>query len=196
MIERYPLQWPEGWPRTQYPEYSRFSTSLVSARNEVLDELQRLGASDYTISSNLQLLANGMIASRQPRLQDTGVAVYFTLDGEQKCIPSDKYVTAEDNLHAVALTIKALRGLERWGTGQIMKAAFRGFTALPETAGQGVPTVLTWFETLGLSANAPVEDIREAYRELAKTHHPDVGGDPVEFQKILRAYQEGLKARK
>lgn len=31
MAEAFPLDWPEGWPREQNPQYSRFQTGLVDA---------------------------------------------------------------------------------------------------------------------------------------------------------------------
>ena len=42
---------------------------------------------------------------------------------------------------------------------------------------------------LDVSPNATDEEIHRAYRKLASTHHPDLGGDKEEFQKILNAYE-------
>src|SRR5688500_17728679 len=114
-ITAYPLCWPIGWPRCQSPLYSNFKTGLAKARDGLARELDLLGARGVVVSSNAVLLRDGSIAARQPRLTDTGVAVYFTLGNEQKCIPCDKWVYLEDNVHAIALTVNALRGLERWG---------------------------------------------------------------------------------
>ena len=41
---------------------------------------------------------------------------------------------------------------------------------------------------LGVSANADSIEIRRAYRQLVKQHHPDVGGDPDRFKQINAAY--------
>ncbi|CAF4121754.1 unnamed protein product, partial [Adineta steineri] len=32
-------------------------------------------------------------------------------------------------------------------------------------------------------------DIRHAYHELSKQHHPDQGGDPENFKKLVKAYK-------
>ena len=34
------------------------------------------------------------------------------------------------------------------------------------------------YQTLGVDKNATADDIKSAYRKLAKQHHPDLGGDP------------------
>ncbi len=36
----------------------------------------------------------------------------------------------------------------------------------------------SYYDVLGVAADATSEDIRRAYRRLAKAHHPDVSGEP------------------
>ena len=48
------------------------------------------------------------------------------------------------------------------------------------------------YEILGVSRDASDEDIRRAYRSLAREHHPDVSGDPAaeeRFKEIAGAYE-------
>lgn len=195
MTEAYPLQWPLGWPRTEYPVYSQFrNPTVASARNLILDELNRLGADRVVISSNMALNRDGFPSAQQRRMNDTGVAVYFYLNGEERCIPSDKYVTVEENLHAVGRSIEALRSLERWGTGQIMEAAFRGFKALPANAGESVG-VRAWHEVLQVSPNADPDIIKSAYRKLSARYHPDnqETGNVQLYMDVQQAYNEAKK---
>lgn len=46
----------------------------------------------------------------------------------------------------------------------------------------------TPYSILGLTPNATEEEIKGAYRRLAAQHHPDKGGDEVEFIKVKLAY--------
>lgn len=45
-----------------------------------------------------------------------------------------------------------------------------------------------YYEVLGLNENASQEEIKKAYKQLAKTHHPDKGGDEEQFKKISEAF--------
>ena len=45
------------------------------------------------------------------------------------------------------------------------------------------------YNILGVTRTASQDDIKKAFRKLAMTHHPDKGGNAVEFQKINEAYE-------
>lgn len=46
----------------------------------------------------------------------------------------------------------------------------------------------TYYDVLGVSKNASGADIKRAYRNLVKTHHPDKGGDETKFKEISEAF--------
>jgi len=183
----YPLHWPPGWPRTPRPRASSFATSFAKARWILLDELRLLGAKNVVISSNVPLRQDGLPYARFSEPGDKGVAVYFTLEGNQQCIPCDKWNKTEANLQAIRLTVAALRGLERWGAKEMVTAAFRGFQALP------APNAKTWYEILQVSSTASEDEIRSAYRNLARKVHPDLGGSHEQFVELHQAFEDGLK---
>lgn len=45
---------------------------------------------------------------------------------------------------------------------------------------------------LGLEAGTSKEDIKRAYRRLAKQHHPDCGGDAEKFKEIQAAFERTM----
>ena len=45
------------------------------------------------------------------------------------------------------------------------------------------------YARLGVSSDASKEEIRRAYKDLAREKHPDRGGDPEEFKKIQEAHE-------
>ena len=45
-----------------------------------------------------------------------------------------------------------------------------------------------YYQVLGVNENASNEEIRKAYRKLAKEYHPDAGGNEETIKKISIAY--------
>jgi len=189
----YPLTWPDGRPRTApcNRKHARFKPNFASSRDACLHEIRLLKGSGVILSTNLRLgKRDGLPLSDESfkNIPDPGVAVYFERKSKQMCFACDCYLTVVDNLHAINLTIQALRGITRWGTGDMMEAAFRGFAALP---GIGETTGTKWWEVLGIPINATREQAQAAFRSLAKKHHPDVtGGDDTKFIEIQTALRQ------
>ena len=46
-----------------------------------------------------------------------------------------------------------------------------------------------YYKTLGVPRDAKTEDIKKAFRKLARKHHPDAGGDEAKFKEINEAYE-------
>ncbi len=215
--ERYPLSWPTGWRRTpaaarnraqfskrtqQRREWrdatgalkvstwsSKSDLSVSEATRRLTEKLRRLGVDgdDFILSTNLQVRLDGLPRSNQRDPGDPGVAVYFRLAGKDRCLASDRWDRVADNIAAIAAHIEALRAIERYGIGTIDQA-FAGYTALPATTDE-------WWIVLGVKPNDGTDIITTRFRELARTHHPDRGGDPNEMVRINAAYEAFKKER-
>ncbi|WP_421717460.1 J domain-containing protein [Algiphilus sp.] len=185
-VEAFPLCWPHGRPRTKRPERSRFGVSLAVARDELIAEIQRLGGKQVVVSSNVELRRDGLPYASRREPDDPGVAVYFTYRGTQHCFACDQWDLVRDNIQAIRKTIEALRGIARWGTGDMMERAFTGFQALPDPESASLPS---WRTVLGCENATTLNEVRAAYRRAAHRAHPDSGGDSDQFHLVQRAWE-------
>jgi hypothetical protein len=154
-------------------------------------EIRMLGGGLPVLSTNIPLRRDGLPYANHRQPDDKGVAVYFTYKGRQMCFACDKWDKVEDNIQAVRKTIEALRGIARWGTGDMMERAFTGFQALPSPE---MANKRQWWQVLGVDRAASAEAIKEAYRSKAKACHPDAGGDEAMMAELNAAYSEATRA--
>lgn len=186
MTEAYPLAWPIGRPRTKRPERSRFDVTFARARDELFRELDLMGARYAVLSTNISLRRDGLPYANQPEPDDRGAAIYFEWKSRQMCFACDRWDRTRDNIQAIRHTISALRGIERWGTGDMLAAAFVGFEALPPPSEKG------WWDVLGVARNADRDTIKTAFREKAMERHPDSGGTNTMMAELNLAYREAM----
>lgn len=185
-VEAFPLTWPAGWKRTNYRERSRFKVTPGRARDQLFEELRRLGANKIILSTNIELRQDGLPYCNRRAPADPGVAVYFQHKGRPMVFACDQWISVEENMWAIMHTIDALRGIERWSASDMLERAFTGFQALPSGEKK------TWWEVLGVPRNASQDQIRDRFRQLAREHHPDHGGQNDEMTKLNDAYSEGM----
>lgn len=188
--EAYPLHWPIGRPRTpsHKREEGRFKTTPGRATDEIFEELRRMGVRLPVLSTNVVLRQDGIpYANRKPP-EDPGIAVYFEYKGKQFTFACDRYDRVHKNIKATAKTIEALRGIERWGTGEMVQQAFAGFAALPAPEAKK-----PWWEVLEVPHYAPWGDIVARRNQLAKINHPDRGGNLDRMAEINAAFKDAEK---
>jgi hypothetical protein len=186
MAEAFPLAWPAGMPRTERPARSAFGdVTIHRATQELLWEIERTHGRLPVISTNLELRNDGLPYSKQRPITDPGVAVYFTRRGRQLVFACDRWDRIEHNMRAITKTIDAMRGIERWGSSDLMERAFMGFEALPAPE--------QWWQVLGVSERAPRDEITRAYREKARSAHPDTGGSEAAMARLNAARDRALR---
>lgn len=185
--EAYPLYWPEGWKRTLNPELSRFKTGFGAARVKLSAEIQRMGGTGVIISTNVPLRNDGMPRASAPEPRDAGVAVYFRYKGKDMVFACDKFRYSRENIYAIAMTIDALRGIERWGASDMMERAFSGFKALESSTGR------EWWQVLNVSQNSSKEIIDASFRVMLRKCHPDAGGSHEAMTELNQARDKAMR---
>lgn len=210
---RYPLSWPTGWKRTAkhqrqrarfhgkttnygqtQADGSRYSwkqskpLTTAQALDRLHGELDRLGASRTVISTNVPTRNDGLPYSNAREPEDSGVAIYFRLNGKPRALACDRWDRVADNIAAIAGHIGAIRAQDRYGVGTLDQA-FAGYAALPPVGGD-------WRAELAFEGVEVVtrDGILTRYRALAAERHPDKGGSHDAMTRLNAARDAALKA--
>ena len=190
MTEAFPLHWPDHRPRTKYRESSRFRIgSFAVVRDKLFHELELLGAKSVVLSTNIPLRQDGLPYANFKTPTDPGVAVYFLYKKKQMCFACDRWEKIEENIQAIHHTINALRGISRWGSGDMLEAAFTGFQAI------AAPSERKWWDILQVRQDTPIEIIEGNYKTLARQRHPDNGGSHDAMSELNLAINQARKVR-
>lgn len=191
-VEAFPLHWPDGRTRVKVRHVAAFRMTLAAARDHLLAQISMLGGKRTILSSNLELRIDGLPYANQRQPDDSGIAVYFEYKKKQHCFACDDWSRVEDNIRAIGKTIEALRGIARWGTGDMMERAFQGFVALPS------PESVPWYIVLGFDTeyDALTHDFEGAAKSLMHRYHPDrESGDEWRFKQITKSRAAGRMAQ-
>lgn len=196
--ETYPLEWPAGRPRTELRrrQHARFDTPFASAVAGLFHELKLLGASYPVLSTNMPLKRDGLpyapksltASKRQEAVDDPGAAVYFQWESRQYAFACDRWLQVDHNVQAIRLSIGAIRGMDRWGTGDMVRAGFEGFKALPPGHDDR-----PWWEVLGVErGDMSRKGVKDIFKTRLMEAHPDHGGSEEETRRLLAARDQAL----
>jgi hypothetical protein len=174
----YPLAWPEGLPRSKTRVRSPFKVALPRAVADLEDALRLFGTDTGLPVKGVVISSNVTLGASRPA--DQGVAVYFDWDGAQRCIAVDRFPSVEANVRAIYSILEGRRQEMRYGGLVIVRAAFRGFAALPAP--------IDWRAVLGVGPEADLDMVEAAWRDRARAHHPDQpGGSAAAMTEINAA---------
>ena len=129
------------------------------------------------------------------------VKVIFDRAGKRYTKTCQRWENSLDNLRAIGLSIAYLyRAIEVYGVqheesefDDLFNSVFVGIEATPDSDVLSIGYQNDWWEILGVDRNATRADIINAYKSLARIHHPDVGGTAEAFKKLRGAYDKALK---
>jgi hypothetical protein len=191
MQEAFPLTWPDAWKRTpaHLRQRSSFAVTFAKARDDLYVQLEKMGAKRVILSTNIPVRLDGIPYANAPNPSDPGAALYFEYKNSPRCFACDKFKTVLENIRSIGLTIASIRAIERYGASEMMERAFKGFTALPERAGE------YWREILGFAREEQitVNDVERQFKQLAHEAHPDKGGNVERWHQLVQARENARR---
>lgn len=169
----------------RWPQFSAAWTQTVEL---LARELRHLDAKGISVELDMEprMFRQDGLPRSDARARSDAVRISFT----SKWGPL-RYETAEftgrwgeqgwqQNLRAIALAMEALRKVDRYGVSK-RGEQYRGWRALP-TGTDPADSIATPEQARAFLGKWN-GDVKRAVRET----HPDVGGDPTEFRKVMRA---------
>lgn len=172
------------------PDPRRFEAKEPTIYRDLRNVLTKMGATSTRVDYDL--------LGRDP-----AVTILFDRAGKRYTSRCATWPNHLDNLRAAQLAIEyTYRIGEAYGVdfdqqrGHNQDLFDRLFAALEAPLD---PNVLllgsgsNWYDVLGVSPQATKAEIINAYKALAKVHHPDVGGNSSDFQRLRAAYEEAIR---
>ncbi len=190
----------EGWPGKQTASYQRrrapFRASYAKTLDLLESELNHLSAKDILIQAffKREQIRNDGWPRSSARPSQPGVVLNFQVNRESYSYPCDRFDGWEDNLRAIALSLQALRAVDRYGVtrGHEQYQGFRRLAAaLPVNPQNAAVEFLA--KHAGVSFDSVQNDPEAAYRLAARQLHPDSGGSHDTFVQ-LQGHYKTLKA--
>lgn len=179
----------------------RFDAQRATIDRDLKTVLARMGATSGRVETDITE-------------RDKAATIVFDRAGKRFTFRCAKWEHPLDNYRAAQLTITRLwQALEDYGTTKDEADAtplprrkerqaeaeadfdrlFGAFLPPPDDTalllGDGTRR---WWEVLGVARDVDRKAIANAFRALARIHHPDAGGDPADFKRVRRAYEEGI----
>lgn len=178
---------------------SRFRASWQDTLEFLSAEIEKVGGKEPVVIqvdvTEGDIRLDGMLRANA-RVGHPGVIVSFDSQFGPLRYATDAYEkdwaggmpSWQGNLRAIALTLEALRAIDRWGVSK-RGEQYTGWKALPATTGVTFPSAdeaLRWMREKSGDTGS-LRSTRLAYRDLARKYHPDAGGDAAEWERLQAA---------
>lgn len=185
----------DRWPgdRTTSRKVSPFRASYNDTLKLLQLELNHLRAANVVIQADCdssQIRNDGMLRSGA-KLRGPGVILSFDSKHGPLSYPCDKFANWDCNLRAIALSLEALRKVDRYGVTKRAEQ-YKGWGRLPPNPSSDSVSVITATFTLLGAAKLTSNKIEKSeydavYRAAVLNTHPDHGGDAEAFKQVQEA---------
>jgi hypothetical protein len=183
----------EKWPGEKRLSYKRQDAPFRAAYAKTLDllerELRHLRAKQIVIQAYFDRasIRNDGWPRSSARPKEPGVVVSFIGKAGEMAFPCDTYKDWEDNIRAIALSLEALRRVDRYGVTH-HNEQYKGWAKLPPASDRmSARDALAFIQLYAGMAPTSREKLAEAYRIAARKLHPDTGGSPDQFILLGKA---------
>jgi hypothetical protein len=195
---RYEFRPLDAWtdPETRHRTRSAFSATWQSTLDLLGRETAHLGARLVVIQVDVtegEIRRDGMLRSTV-KVGHPGVIVSFESRFGPLRYAADSYRHWQENMRAIAMSLEALRAVDRWGATK-RGEQYRGWTAITAPAPTFADADEAWrwmrkyaTDELGLVLPATVTQSPKAlYRAMAMKMHPDQGQPRADWDRLDEA---------
>ncbi len=183
---------PLGAPAYKSRRRAPFRVNYGTRLDLLEQELSKLRARNIVIEAgfSLEKIRNDGWPRSGATPTHPAVVLHFDSRNGHIAMPCDTYDRFEDNLYAVALSLEALRAVDRYGVTKNAEQ-YKGWTALPANDGKmNADAARALIAGLaGVPVSAVVSgDLEILYRAAAKRAHPDTpDGSHEAFTRLQEA---------
>ena len=187
------IDWPTGFERTPAEDRERnrsFEASIADTTSALATEMDRMDVDEWRGEIGNQHTKENGLPLHNANPDDPGFVLRWTDGAEEFAVACDAYSRLRDNLRTVYLWVHEtrMRGQRPVRTGDAEFAAAR-LPPADETDDVVVAGGATQapHEVLEVAPDASSAVVKAAAREKKAEHHPDAGGDPQTFKRVVSA---------
>lgn len=161
-----------------------FKAPLSSTVDLLYTELRMVGARSIVLEMDIRpqdIRNDGLPRSNARPQSSEAVALSFDTEHGPLRWATNEYGRWESNLRSIALTLQALRAVDRYGVSK-RGEQYAGFRALPVSS-DPADQIVTREQAQAVIDRFGSGDVRAALRAT----HPDRGGDSDDFRRVQKA---------